>query len=358
MATSNKPNNSNTKTAQNTATKKPSRSEVRRARRAEKTVSDSRVIHFMRFEKPMWVLSVFITVISLGAIFMNGLNLGLDFTGGVSAEVVYEKPTTQTEVTNALAQAEFKDPVVQYLGNQRELIVRMPAQQSTDLTEKITTALQLPDNIATVTKVDSVGSQVGNQLYLRSLGALALALISMLIYVAVRFQYKLAVGAVLSLVHDTIFTVGMFALFKWPFDLTVLAAVLALIGYSLNDTIVVFDRIRENFRKIRQASPIEIADISLTETLRRTIMTVVTVLLVVVSMLFLGGDGLRWFSVALLVGLIAGTYSSIYIASSYALAMGLSRKDFIVQVKPEFSEDVVEFVEKNVKTGKIKANKK
>jgi preprotein translocase subunit SecF len=142
------------------------------------------------------------------------------------------------------------------------------------------------------------------------------------------------------LLHDTLFTVGVFSIFGWPFDLTVLAAVLALIGYSLNDTIVVFDRVRENFRKIRGADPVEIVDISLTETLRRTIMTVATVLLVVVSMVFLGGDGLFWFAVTMLVGLFAGTYSSIYIATSYALAMGLKRQDFVVQVKPEFEETV------------------
>jgi preprotein translocase subunit SecF len=157
--------------------------------------------------------------------------------------------------------------------------------------------------------------------------------------VAIRFELKLAIGAVLSLAHDTLFTVGIFSIMGWPFDLTVLAAVLALIGYSLNDTIVVFDRVRENFRKIRGAEPVEIVDIALTETLRRTIMTVSTVLLVVFAMFFLGGEGLYWFSVALLVGLFAGTYSSIYIATSYALMMGLSRHDFVVVVKPEFEQE-------------------
>jgi preprotein translocase subunit SecF len=182
---------------------------------------------------------------------------------------------------------------------------------------------------------------MGTELYTNSLIAIVLSLALMLVYVAIRFQIKLAVGAVISLLHDTLFTIGIFSIFGWPFDLTVLAAVLALIGYSLNDTIVVFDRIRENFRKIRGAEPTEIVDISLTETLRRTFMTVTTVLLVVFAMFFLGGDGLYWFSVALLVGLFAGTYSSIYIATSYALMMGLNRQDFVVQVKPEFEEDQV-----------------
>ena len=163
----------------------------------------------------------------------------------------------------------------------------------------------------------------------------------MLVYVTVRFEFKLAVGAVISLLHDTIVTVGVFAIFGWPFDLTVLAAILALIGYSLNDSIVVSDRIRENFRKIRGADPVEVVDISLTETLRRTIMTVTTVLLVDLAMLFLGGDGLFWFAVAMLVGLFVGTYSSIYIGTSYALWRGLNRQDFVVQVKPEFEENDV-----------------
>jgi preprotein translocase subunit SecF len=165
----------------------------------------------------------------------------------------------------------------------------------------------------------------------------------MLGYVALRFQFKLALGAVVSLFHDAIVVVGVFALFGWPFDLTVLAAVLALIGYSLNDTIVVYDRIRENFRRVRGITPRQILNLSLTETLRRTIMTITTVLLVVLAMMFLGGEGLYWFSVALFIGLLAGTYSSTYIASSIPLRMGLSRDDFIVKVKPEFEEEVVSF---------------
>ncbi|MCG9476285.1 protein translocase subunit SecF, partial [Escherichia coli] len=156
-----------------------------------------------------------------------------------------------------------------------------------------------PNNNATIKNIDVVGSQVGNEIYISSLGATALALLCMFIYVMVRFQAKLALGAVLALFHDSIITVGIFAFFGWPFDLTVLAAVLSLIGYSINDTIVVFDRIRENFRRVRGASPTQIVNLSLTETLRRTIMTISTVLLVVVAMLLLGGESLHWFSVAL-----------------------------------------------------------
>ena len=180
-----------------------------------------------------------------------------------------------------------------------------------------------------------IAAQVGDELYAQSLLAVAVALGMMMIYIAIRYRFKFAVGAVISLFHDVLFTVGMFALFGLPFDLTVLAAVLALNGYSLNDTVVVFDRIRENFRKLRRADVVEIVDISLTETLRRTVMTVATVVLVVLSLLLLGGPALQWFSVAMLIGLFAGTYSSIYIATSYALSMGLSKEDFIVEVKKE-----------------------
>lgn len=303
-------------------------------------VYEERIVRFMRWRWPMTIFSLLVVLAGVVSIVTKGLNLGLDFTGGVSAELNYTQPVTQQQVQTALRQAGFEDPVVQFLGNQRDLLVRMPPQEATDLSQRLTQAATLPNNSVTVQKVDAVGGQVGSELYTRSLMAIGLSLLLMLIYVAIRFELKLAIGAVISLLHDTLFTVGAFSLFGWPFDLTVLAAVLALIGYSLNDTIVVFDRIRENFRKIRGADPVEIVDISLTETLRRTVMTVATVLLVVLSMLFLGGDGLFWFSVAMLVGLFAGTYSSIYIATNYALAMGLKRQDFVVQVKPEFEETV------------------
>lgn len=304
--------------------------------------ADEPVIHFMRLRTPAAIFSIVFSLICIGVLAYKGLNLGLDFTGGVSAEINYSQPVEQAQVTNALKTAGFKDPVVQFLGNQRDLIVRMPAQEGEDLAARLNRAVQLNNNTATVQKVDAVGSQVGNELYIRSFGAVALALLLMLVYVTIRFEFKLAMGAVIALLHDTIVTVGVFAIFGWPFDLTVLAAVLALIGYSLNDSIVVSDRIRENFRKIRGADPVEVVDISLTETLRRTIMTVATLLLVVLAMFFLGGEGLYWFAVAMLVGLFVGTYSSIYIGTAYALWRGLNRQDFVVQVKPEFEEtDVV-----------------
>lgn len=310
-----------------------------------KAIGDQRIIPFMKLEKPMALLSLLMVIGSIIAIAVNGLNLGLDFTGGVSADVRYEQPAEQVEVVKALADNGFDDAVVQYLGTRQELLVRLPPQSDNvdGLNASLSKALALPNNNVEISNVNIIGSQVGNDIYLSSVMALVLALACMLGYVALRFQFKLALGAVLSLFHDAIVTIGIFALFGFPFDLTVLAAILALIGYSINDTIVVYDRIRENFRRVRGITPRQTVDLSLTETLRRTIMTISTVLLVVLAMLFLGGEGLYWFSVALFIGLLAGTYSSTYIASSIPLRMGLSREDFIVKVKPEFEEEIVTF---------------
>ena len=310
-----------------------------------KAIGEQRIIPFMKLEKPMALLSLLMVIGSIIAIAVNGLNLGLDFTGGVSADVRYEQPAEQVEVVKALADNGFDDAVVQYLGTRQELLVRLPPQSDNvdGLNASLSKALALPNNNVEISNVNIIGSQVGNDIYLSSVMSLVLALACMLGYVALRFQFKLALGAVLSLFHDAIVTIGIFELFGFPFDLTVLAAILALIGYSINDTIVVYDRIRENFRRVRGITPRQTVDLSLTETLRRTIMTISTVLLVVLAMLFLGGEGLYWFSVALFIGLLAGTYSSTYIASSIPLRMGLSREDFIVKVKPEFEEEIVTF---------------
>lgn len=310
-----------------------------------KAIGNQRIIPFMKIEKPMAILSLLMVIGSIIAIAVNGLNLGLDFTGGVSADVRYEQPAEQVQVVKALADNGFDDAVVQYLGTRQELLIRLPPQSDNidGLNASLGAALALPNNNVEISNVNIIGSQVGNEVYLTSVMSLVLALVCMLGYVALRFQFKLSLGAVLSLFHDAVVTIGVFALFGFPFDLTVLAAVLALIGYSLNDTIVVYDRIRENFRRVRGITPRQTIDLSLTETLRRTIMTISTVLLVVLAMLFLGGDGLYWFSVALFIGLLAGTYSSTYIASSIPLRMGLSRDDFVVKVKPEFEEEIVTF---------------
>jgi preprotein translocase subunit SecF len=299
---------------------------------------EERIIRFMRLRKPIALVSLIFVIVSIVSLCTKGLNLGQDFTGGTSAEVHYLNSVDQDAVHDALIKAGFHDSVVQHLGRATDVLVRMPPQKGHEvsISADILKAVNFDAaNPATIKQVDSVGSQVGDELYQQSVLAVVLSLALMMVYVAFRFRFKFAVGAVVSLVHDVLITVGLFSIFGWPFDLTTLAAVLALIGYSLNDTIVVFDRIRENFRKLRKMEVEEVVDLSLTETLRRTIMTVTTVILVALSLLFLGGPALEWFSIALLIGLVVGTYSSIYIATGYALAMGLSKEDFIVQVKAE-----------------------
>lgn len=304
-------------------------------------MAEQRIIRFMRHRKLIAAFSLAVVLVGVVSLFVRGLNLGQDFTGGTTAEINYAKPVEQEAVRAALQKAGFHEAVVQHLDRISDVMVRMPPRKGheANLTEELRAAANFdPENPATIKQVDSVGSQIGEELYEQSIYAVTLSMALMMVYIAFRFRRKFAVGALASLAHDVLFTVGVFSIFGWPFDLTVLAALLALIGYSLNDTIVIFDRIRENFRKLRKGSPEEIVDLSLTETLRRTIMTVSTVVLVVLALLFLGGPALKWFSVALLIGLFVGTYSSIYIATNYTLSMGLSKEDFLVQAKAEVDE--------------------
>lgn len=314
------------------------------AQESYKLANGGRVIDFMKIALPMAIISIVLTITSIVFITTKGLNLGLDFTGGVSAELNYAQAVDQNVVNEKLTQAGFKDVQIRSLGSNSDLMIQMleqPHIQADHLSQEINKAAQIEGNPVTVAKVDSVGSQVGKELYTRSAGAVGLALLLMLIYVAMRFELKLAIGAVLSLFHDIIITLGIFAIMGWPFDLTVLAAVLSIIGFSLNDNIVVSDRIRENFRKIRGIGAREVINIALTETLRRTIHTSMTLLLVVVAMMLMGGDGLRWFSIAMFIGVFVGTYSSIYIGTSFALWRNISAQDFIVKVKPEFEDEEI-----------------
>lgn len=306
--------------------------------------SGGKVIDFMKIALPAAIISIVLTIASIVFLATKGLNLGLDFTGGISAELSYTNEVNQQDVINKLTQAGFKDVQARSLGSNTELMIRMPEQphiKVENLNQEITKAVQIDNNPATVAKVDAVGGQVGNELYVTSAGAVGLALVLMLIYITVRFELKLAIGAVLSLFHDIVVTLGIFSFMNWPFDLTVLAAILAIIGFSLNDNIVVSDRIRENFRKIRDASAREVINIALTETLRRTIHTSMTLLLVVVAMMLMGGEGLRWFSITMCIGVFVGTYSSIYIGTAYALWRNISAQDFIVKVKPEFEDEEI-----------------
>jgi preprotein translocase subunit SecF len=304
-------------------------------------MSELKTIRFMRSRKPLAIVSMLLVIIGLVSLIVRGLNLSQDFTGGTTAEINYEKSVDQEDVRKALEAAGLHDPIVQHLGKSTDVLVRMAPQKGheANISADITKAVNFdPANPAKIKQIDSVGSQVGNELYAQSLMAIALSMALMMAYVAIRYRFKFSVGAIIGLVHDTFFTLGLFSIMGWPFDLTVLAAVLTIIGYSLNDKVVVFDRIRENFRKLRKADPVEITDISLTETLRRTIMTGATVLLVVLALFFLGGPALKWFSVAMIIGVFVVVYSSIYISTAYALAMGLSKDDFIIQAKAEVDD--------------------
>ena len=289
-----------------------------------------RTINFMGVRNVAFGVTVLLTVLALFSMFHKGMNYGLDFTGGTLIELTYEKPADLTKVRNELVTAGFHDAVVQSFGATTDLLVRMPGDDPL-LGNKVAAALGQADtsNPAVIKRVEFVGPQVGEEL--RDQGGLGMlmALGGIMLYLAFRFQWKFAVGAIVSLVHDVIVTMGILSWFQITFDLTVLAAVLAIIGYSLNDTIVVFDRVRENFRVLRKASLIENINISTTQTLLRTMATSISTLLAIAALLIFGGDNLWGFSIALFVGVLAGTYSSIYIANVVLIWLNLSAEDLI-----------------------------
>ena len=295
-----------------------------------------KVINFMGIRHVAFAVTVVLTLISLGSLAIKGLNFGLDFTGGTLIELSYQKPADQQQVKAQLVQAGYTDAVVQSFGATTDLLVRMPGDDPL-LGNQVADALLKADsaNPATVKRVEFVGPAVGEEL--RDQGGLGmlLALGGILLYVAFRFQWKFGFGAIVSLIHDVIVTLGVFSFFEIPFDLTVLAAVLAIIGYSLNDTIVVFDRIRENFRVLRKTELIDNINISTTQTLLRTMATSISTLLAIVALMVFGGEPLWGFSLALFIGVSAGTYSSVYIASILLIWLKLTTEDLIPPVASE-----------------------
>ncbi len=276
-------------------------------------------------------------IISIGSLAVRGLQMGIDFTGGTLIEVGYQKPADLTVLRNTLDAEGFDDATVQNFGTAKEVLIRLKPHEgvsSADLSSKVLEAInKTTAEPASVRRVEFVGPQVGDDLAEDGFLALLYSTIGILIYIAWRFEWKFSAGAVIATIHDVIVTLGFFSILGLEFDLTVLAAVLALIGYSLNDTIVVYDRIRENFRLLRNKSTEEIMNISVNVTLSRTIMTSLTVILVLVSLFFLGGEIIHNFSVVLLFGVFFGTYSSIFIASPMALLLGISAEDLMIPVK-------------------------
>ncbi|CAD5108029.1 Protein translocase subunit SecF [Pseudomonas carbonaria] len=289
-----------------------------------------KTIPFMAIRNIAFAITVLLTLVGLGALFAKGLNFGLDFTGGTLIELQYEKAADLELIKRELGQAGYVDAVVQSFGASTDVLVRL-AGDDPQLGNKVADALRKidPDTGFQVKRVEFVGPQVGEEL--RDQGGLAmlLALAGILVYLAFRFQWKFGVGAVASLFHDTVLTLGILAFFQVPFDLTVLAAVLAMIGYSLNDTIIIYDRIRENFRVLRKASLIENIDISVTQTLLRTIATSFSTALALIALLVFGGDTLGNFALALLIGVVVGTYSSVYIGATVLIWLKLTSEDLI-----------------------------
>jgi preprotein translocase subunit SecF len=294
-----------------------------------------RVINFMGIRHLAFAITVVLTLVSLGSLAIKGLNFGLDFTGGALIELNYQQPADLAKVRGQLAEAGYGDAVVQHFGATTDVVVRLQGDDP-QLGNKLAEDLdKVSAEEFSVKRVEFVGPAVGEEL--RDQGGLGmlLALGGILLYVAFRFQWKFGFGAIVSLIHDVIVTLGVFSFFQIPFDLTVLAAVLALIGYSLNDTIVVFDRIRENFRVLRKADLIENINISTTQTLLRTMATSISTLLAVVALMVFGGENLWGFSLALFIGVTAGTYSSVYIASILLIWLNLTTEDLIPPVAVE-----------------------
>ena len=278
-------------------------------------------------------ISAVLLVAALASLFTRGLNFGLDFSGGTLIELGYSQSVDLADVRSTLEAGGFSDAVVQHFGTSQDILVRLApvsGENDADLSTRVVKVLQgASKDTIDLRRVEFVGPQVGGELTGDGGLAVLYALICIFIYVFFRFEWRFAVGSVLALFHDVLITLGVFSLLQLDFDLTVLAACLAVIGYSLNDTIVVFDRIRENFRKIRKGSPIEIANTSLNQTLARTLMTSITTLLVLIALFIVGGEIIHSFATALIIGVVVGTYSSIYIASSAAIMLGVSKADLM-----------------------------
>ena len=286
---------------------------------------------FMKYRKIAGLISITLFIISVGSLFFRGLSLGLDFSGGTLIEVSYETPISLEEVRSSLESNGYADSQVVNFGTNLDVLIKVADQSgNSSVGEDIFNILSNQEIPIELKRVEFVGPQVGDEL--RDQGGLGMliALFMILIYVAFRFQYKFALGAVTALAHDVVIILGLFSIFSWDFDLTVLAALLAVIGYSLNDTIVVSDRIRENFRTERVLEPIDMVDLSLNQTLGRTIVTSLTTLLVLFALFIFGGELIRGFSLALIIGVLIGTYSSIYVVANMLMSLTLTQEDLAV----------------------------
>ena len=306
--------------------------------------------NFVKYRRVAMVTSSLLSLLAIVLIIYPGLNYGLDFTGGIIVEAGYTRSVELDAIRSGLSDAGFESAQVQNFGSSSEVLIRLPPAESSDagaeanaeavsaMQNRVLDLLRAQDPDVTIRRIESVGAQVGDDLFENAGLALLFALILVFVYVMVRFRWKLAVGAIVATLHDVIVTTGIFALMGWQFDLTVLGSILAVLGYSINDTIVVYDRIRDNFRLMRRGSALEIVNASVNQTLARTLVTGVTSLLVLFALMLLGGDTLWGFSVTLIIGIVVGTYSSIYVASSMALALEVSPADFTVTKQERVDE--------------------
>ena len=303
-------------------------------------MTQAKIYNFMGLRRYAVVFSALMLVVSSWSLYTQGLVLGLDFSGGTQIEVGYDQPADVGELREELQTAGCDNPVVVHFRSETAVLIRLQGEPDHKLALHVVELLQGKDEQIDLRRVDFVGPQIGEEL--REDGGLGMltALAIVMLYVAIRFQLKFSVGAVLALAHDVIITLGIFSLARFEFDLTVLAAVLAVVGYSLNDTIVVSDRIRENFRKIRKASPVEVINESLSQTLWRTINTSATTFIVLLALFFIGGELIHNFAIALMIGVGIGTYSSIYVAATVMLALNVHREDLLETVEGELVDDL------------------
>ena len=282
-------------------------------------------IRFMEKKHLAFAFSIILCTVCLGVVYQKGLHLGLDFTGGTQIEMHFKSPVNPVAIRTKLTQANFHHPVVQAYGSSRAVLIRLTPHSTQfsnkQLKQKLTTFIQK----GTIARIEYIGPQVGKTMLTNGIIAILLSVIITMIYIALRFEYRFAISAALSLVHDPIVILGAFSFFQLEFDLIALAALLTILGYSLNDTIVVYDRIRENFNLNRKMPTDKVVDLSINQTLSRTIMTSGLTLLVVIALCLLGGATLQGFSIALIIGIVVGTYSSIYVAGALAVVMGLHR---------------------------------
>ena len=293
-----------------------------------------KIIDFMAWRRLAAGLSIALILASVVSLGVKELSWGLDFTGGTLVEVEYADSADLTVIRQTLQSRGYEGAIVVSFGTDRDVLIRLPAGTSDEQGAALLGILQSESEVEVeLRRIEFVGPQVGEELREQGGLAMLLALGLVMLYIAFRFQFKFALGAVGALAHDVIIVLGFFSLFDLEFDLTVLAAILAVIGYSLNDTIVVSDRIRENFRKLRRTDPLEVINQSLSETLGRTLVTSLTTLLVLISLAFVGGEMIHGFALALLVGVFVGTYSSIYVAANLLIALGVSKEDLVIPIQ-------------------------